>query len=235
MLLAVGALLLAAFAAIYALPHLLRRRAESELRDIARERRALVLTYDDGPGETLTPRLLEVLARHGARATFYALGRRAERAPEVLGRVQSAGHEIGCHSAEHLNAWKSPHRAVEDIRKGYGALARWVADDAIFRPPHGKLVLPALLALWSRGAPIGWWTHVSGDTWAKLPDPAVVVDDVLTSGGGVVLMHDFDRGPERADFVVELPSRLLEAARRDGLAVLTQGELLAGASAEGRS
>jgi peptidoglycan/xylan/chitin deacetylase (PgdA/CDA1 family) len=59
--------------------------------------RAVALTIDDGPHPTLTPRILEVLARHDARATFFVLGRNARRHPELLRRMREAGHEIGNH------------------------------------------------------------------------------------------------------------------------------------------
>ena len=62
------------------------------------DRRTLVLTYDDGPGAGATPRLLDVVATHGARVSFFALGSRAEEAPEVLDRAVREGHEIGTHS-----------------------------------------------------------------------------------------------------------------------------------------
>jgi peptidoglycan/xylan/chitin deacetylase (PgdA/CDA1 family) len=181
-----------------------------------------VLTYDDGPGPVLTPQLLDLLAAHDARATFFPLGRRAEAAPEVLDRVQRTGHEIGCHGYAHRNAWKSsPRAAVEDVEAGYAALAPWVVADGVFRPPYGKLVGPTWLALRRRGAPLGWWTVDSGDTThADLPDPDAVARSVAEAGGGVVLLHDHDREPEwagREAYVLEVTRALLRAAAQNGL------------------
>lgn len=207
-------------------PHALRLLAERRLLRRCRETRSLVLSYDDGPGPTLTPALLDLLAAHGARATFLPLGRRAAEHPEVLDRVAAGGHEIGCHAAFHRNAWKvSPRAGLEDIAAGYARLARWVPPDGLFRPPHGKLTLATWWALRRRGAPLAWWTHDSGDTADVLPSPDDVVEAVRHAGGGVVLMHDFDREAERRGFVLSATERLLTMARQQGLSVRACGEL----------
>ena len=191
---------------------------------------ALVLTYDDGPGARLTPKLLDSLDELGVRATFFPLGNRATRAPELLSRVARAGHELGCHGHAHVNARACPRGSAErDIELGYRALAPWVDPQGLFRPPFGKLSAESSRALRRRGAPVAWWTVDSGD--ALLPPPSVgpVVDAVDRAGGGVVLMHDFDRDPPEPDrerFVLDLTTTLLELAQRRGWRVATLGELL---------
>jgi peptidoglycan/xylan/chitin deacetylase (PgdA/CDA1 family) len=214
-----------------ALPaHGLRKLAERRLEARCRERRALVLTYDDGPGPVLTPALLEILAERRARATFFALGRRAQQAPEVLDRVAAAGHEVGCHSFDHRHAWKvSPRAGVADLDEGYRSLARWVRPDGLFRPPYGKLTLATWAALRRRRGRLACWTVVSGDTYAELPRQHDVVEHVVRSGGGVVLMHDFDREPERGEYVTTLTARLLDAAERHGLSPAALGDVLGSA------
>ena len=211
-----------------ALPaHGMRKLAERRLEARCRERRALVLTYDDGPGPVLTPALLEILAERRAGATFFALGRRAQQAPEVLDRVAAAGHEVGCHSFDHQHAWKvSPRAGVADLDEGYRSLARWVRQDGLFRPPYGKLTLATWAALRRRRGRLGCWTIVSGDTYAELPRREDVVEQVVRAGGGVVLMHDFDREPERGEYVTALTVDLLDAAERHGLAPVTLGDVL---------
>jgi peptidoglycan/xylan/chitin deacetylase (PgdA/CDA1 family) len=203
--------------------HLAKQREIAALRAQCRRARTLALTYDDGPGPDLTPRLLELLERHGAHATFFALGMRARAAPELLDRVAAAGHEIGCHTMVHRNAWKTgPRPALADIRDGYAALAPWVAADGRFRPPHGKQTLLTRRALRRRHAPVAWWTIDSGDTFAALPDPDHAVRALRADGGGVVLLHDHSEGrpAERQEFVLDVTERLLRAAAADGLAVV---------------
>jgi peptidoglycan-N-acetylglucosamine deacetylase len=200
------------------------------LRRLCREQGAVVLTYDDGPGRVLTPQLLDLLQDAGATATFFALGRRATTMPDLLDRIVADGHEVGCHTYDHSNAWQvSGRTAAHDLRAGYEALAPWIAADGPFRPPFGKLAPATLAAARSRGVPVCLWTRDSGDTYAAQPAPAGVVDAVMADGGGVVLMHDFDRDPPepaRVDRILELTAGLIEAARDRGLAIRTAGELL---------
>jgi peptidoglycan/xylan/chitin deacetylase (PgdA/CDA1 family) len=219
----------AAAVAVNAAPMLARYAAQRRLRRICAERRTLVLTYDDGPGERMTPRVLDALAAHGARASFFCLGRKAERRPEILDRAVREGHEVGSHSYEHLHAWKSaPWSSMRDTRLGFEALSRWTPRGGLFRPPYGKLTIATWAVAKARGARFAWWTRNSGDTWDDLPDPARVVEDVRRRGGDVMLLHDFDSDEPNAGYTLDLTDRLLAAARADGLRVATLGELTAG-------
>ncbi len=218
----------------YFSPHLARVRAEALLRARCRRERALALSYDDGPGPELLPRLLELLAEYGARASFFPLGRRVELHPELLDRLTAAGHEVGCHSQLHHNAWRSsPLRASADVRQGFRTLAPWLGARPLFRPPHGKLTLTSWLTGLRRGARLAFWTCDSGDTHETLPGadaPDALEAELCLAGGGVVLLHDFDREPERAEYVLRVTRRLLELARREGLRIVPVGELLAPAT-----
>lgn len=217
--------------AAYLSPHLLKQLQVRRLRELCRRTRILVLTYDDGPGLELTPGLLSLLASAGVRATFFPTGASARRQSTLLSQVQTAGHEIGCHGRSHLHAWKTlPWKAAADVSGGFRALRDWVSTDSLFRPPYGKVTLATWLSVRCRGVRMGWWTVDSGDTWESTPDPSNVVNRVELDGGGVVLMHDFDRsGPDasrRADYVLQVTQRLLDLAKRRGLTVCTLSDLL---------
>lgn len=217
----------AAAAAWYLGPMLPRRIEERRLRRLCSETRSLVLTYDDGPGATLTPRLLDLLQTRGARATFFLAGYCADEHPQIVDAIAAGGHEIASHTQEHLNAWLSwPWRGVTDIDAGYQTLGRWVEKDGLFRPPHGKMTLATWAAVRRRRAPIGWWTIVAGDVEEELPDSDLAVEQARRCGGGVVLLHDFDREPERADFVLKSTTKLLDAVQQEGWTIRTLGELM---------
>jgi peptidoglycan/xylan/chitin deacetylase (PgdA/CDA1 family) len=187
---------------------------------------------------------LERLREEQVKATFFVLGRRADCNPEVVAALRAEGHELGCHSFGHLNAWKvTPARAWADIEKGYCRLESWVGADAMFRPPYGKVTPLVLRKLRRRGVVTALWTHDSKDTThGLLPSTRDVVRRVLNDEGGVVLLHDFDRtGPgvyadERAAYVLDITSKLIAAGRAEGLRMMTLGSLLASAhdNASGR-
>jgi peptidoglycan/xylan/chitin deacetylase (PgdA/CDA1 family) len=187
------------------------------------------LTFDDGPGPDLTPRVLELLSKHDVPATFYLLGFRAEEAPRVADLVRAGGHEIGAHTMRHLHAWKhTPWACYRDVGQGYRTLAPWLSERARFRPPYGKLNIGSWAAVQRRSVPIDWWTVDSGDTWDKLPDPASVADRIVREQGGVVLLHDFDRAPntgERADYVLRTADMIIRRARDSGLRFGTMSDL----------
>jgi peptidoglycan/xylan/chitin deacetylase (PgdA/CDA1 family) len=221
---------LAATAAGSVGPHLGRWLAERRLLRSCAARRALVLTYDDGPGPRITPRILDLLARHDAPATFFPLGARAAQAAGVLDRAQREGHEIGCHGHAHVNALRAaPGAARRDIDSGYAALSSWTARDGVFRPPYGKRSLETWWSLQRRSAPTGWWTVDSRDSLFEAPDVDRVVREVVDAGGGVVLLHDFDRDAAHRhleQYTLDVTAALLDAAATHGLRPSKLGDLL---------
>jgi peptidoglycan-N-acetylglucosamine deacetylase len=207
-------------------PHILRVWQEHRLRRLVTSSRRLILTYDDGPGRQLTPHLLDLLAAHRARASFFLLGRRVIGNEEVVSRIAKEGHEIGCHGQNHIHAWRSwPWRTVADIGTGYATLSPWTKRDAAYRPPYGKLSMAGLLTVWYRRAGLAWWTVDSGDTHSTLPEPGRAADSIARSGGGVVLLHDFDRGSQRENYVLRTTELLLRTAVREGLTVCRHADL----------
>ncbi len=195
----------------------------------------LSLTFDDGPGATLTVSVASTLRRYEVRATFFLLGRRATANPEVVNILAADGHELACHTHDHLHAWKHwPWSVAADIDRGYHSLSRWVPPNGLFRPPYGKSTPFTRMQLARRGARLVKWTHDSGDTTeGALPNASTMIDQVIRDGGGIVLLHDFDRegGAEesrkRADYVLEVTEGLIVASKRQGLAIVTVGEWLA--------
>ena len=221
---------LLALVGVYLSPQLAKTAQIRALRRQCRATRSLVLTYDDGPGAELTPALLELLAAANARATFFPTGCSAARNPALLTHVAAAGHELGCHSQGHGHAWRTtPWRTVGDIDAGYRTLAPWVSPAGLYRPPHGKTTLATWWGARRRHARLAWWTVDSGDTHAVLPAPPTIVEAVRRDGGGVVLMHDFDRSPRtraaRHAHVLNTTAQLLELARTAGLVLHPLGEL----------
>jgi peptidoglycan/xylan/chitin deacetylase (PgdA/CDA1 family) len=209
-----------------AVPQVIKQAGIRRLRETCRRERMLVLTYDDGPSADLTPAILDILDHFAARATFFMLGSKAASVPSVVERMSAAGHELGCHSQNHLNAWKTwPWTAVDDINQGYESLSPWLARDSAFRPPYGKVTPWTLMSLQRRGAATAWWTVDSGDTHRALPEPQSVTDEVARAHGGVVLLHDFDRAAERGRFVLQVTESLLRMAQSEGLKVCCYRDL----------
>lgn len=97
------------------------------------------LTFDDGPNPDCTERIVDVLDKHDARATFFVLGAKAERQPALVQALHSAGHGLGNHSYTHLDAWKSDTADFLDELDRTSAILEEVTGARIrfMRPPYG--------------------------------------------------------------------------------------------------
>lgn len=208
------------------------RLARLMLKRKAVKSKAIVLTFDDGPGNRLTPAIMDLLDENNAKATFFPLGRNIAGREAIVRQIAEQGHEICSHGYDHLHYWKvSPFRAVADIRRG------WETIDAAlgtrqnvypFRPPYGILNLVCLLYLWFRGAPIIYWTLDSGDTWpSDRRDSQRIALLAKKAGGAVTLTHDFERSDKNAEtLVVDLTRSALSMAEEAGMQVLPVSQLL---------
>jgi peptidoglycan-N-acetylglucosamine deacetylase len=99
----------------------------------------IALTYDDGPNDIATERLLDVLARHQVRATFFLIGRYVRQRPQIARAIATAGHLIGNHTMTHpWLAWQSATRIREELASCNSALEDTLGQPIrYFRPPHG--------------------------------------------------------------------------------------------------
>jgi len=151
--------------------------------------RIAALTFDDGPHPQFTPRLLDVLNEHGARATFFMIGKAAQQQRDIVARVASAGHAIGNHSWDHpsFRTIGSPER-----RKQILDCAKVLAphEERLFRPPykhqnegsrHDALSLGYQIVLWSVHAE-DWIEQEADDIYARLR--------CQIAPGSVILLHD---------------------------------------------
>ncbi len=222
----------------FAIPVMHRRIATRRLAARCAQRRAIVLTYDDGPSAGVSPRLADLLRARGARATFFVIGRDVERHPDVLDRLKGEGHEIGNHTHDHGNAWKiAPWRAVPDIRAGSESLRAHGVTPGTFRPPFGKSTPATLFHAWRSRLRLAFWTVDTRDSWDRRP-VAEVLDSLERQGGGVVLMHDFDlprRGPTpeaHPDYLLTMTEALIEFAAKRNFAILRFGDLFDGPAPE---
>ena len=205
-------------ACTYLPPVVIRWRQVTRMKRIFLGR--IALTFDDGPDDTLTPALLDLLARYDAKASFFLVGFRADRHPEVCEQIVSAGHEVGCHGYWHRNLWKMwPWNGVRDTECAFQTMIRWMPSDAPYRPPFGRLTTWVWLALRRRGSRSVWWTHVLEDTFALLPDIDAVCRRILDLGGAVLLIHCCHKAPERREFVLKLTESLLRLAPKHGLEI----------------
>ena len=167
----------------------------------------IALTYDDGPADPDTFELLDVLSRHGVRATFFMIGQFVQRRPQIARAVAAAGHLIGNHTMTHpLLLTRSPKVVRQQLRDCNAAL-----EDALgapvgwFRPPHGSRRPDILRSARELGLKTVMWNAMGYD-W-KPTTPEAVEQNVLRSfrrnqGRGHAtnaLLHDGGQGDSNQD------------------------------------
>jgi peptidoglycan-N-acetylglucosamine deacetylase len=159
---------------------------------LARGTKQIALTYDDGPNDLHTLKLLEILAKHNVNATFFMIGRYAQQRPDIAREVARAGHAIGNHTFTHpLLIFKSDAEIRRELSGCRAALSDAVGQHTnLFRPPFGGR-RPAVLRIARKLGmePVMW--NVTGYDWSA--PPATVIERKVAKqirGGDVILLHD---------------------------------------------
>lgn len=183
----------------------------------------IALTFDDGPSEKLTPRLLDLLAQHHIHATFFVIGENVAQHPEIVKRAAREGHEIGNHSWSHPNLAKiSDENVRSQIKRTEEAISGAIgARPVLLRPPYGSLTARQKHFIHDElGYEIVLW-DVDPYDW-KRPGPTVVTNRILkeTRPGSIVLSHDIHPGTIEA-----MPATLSELEAK-GFKFVTVSELL---------
>jgi|SRR5215472_333726 len=159
---------------------------------LAHGTKQLALTYDDGPNDPHTFRLLEVLTKHNVRATFFLIGRYVQQRPDIVREIVEAGHVVGNHTFTHpLLTLKSSSQVRKELRDGGAALQDAIgAHSNLFRPPFGGRRPAVLRVARELGLQSVMWNATAYDWTAP---PAEVIERKVSRqirGGNVILLHD---------------------------------------------
>ena len=198
----------------------------TRLPDAAARRGEIALTFDDGPDPATTPRVLDLLDAHGARATFFCVGREAARHAALVREVVARGHAIENHTERHSTTfgWYGPRRLREDIGAAQHTLSELTGQaPRFFRAPFGMrspLLDPALATL---GLRLVSWTRRGFDTAAAPPDRVIARLAHGLAGGDILVLHDGQATGRRRTppTVLAVLPELLARVRDAGLASVT--------------
>jgi peptidoglycan/xylan/chitin deacetylase (PgdA/CDA1 family) len=155
----------------------------------------VAITFDDGPHPEGTPAVLEVLARAGARATFFVVGEQVERRPALVREIVAAGHLVALHGYRHALQLRLSAAAVRaDLARG-----KWVVEDAAgasvrhHRPPYGLYSAAGLATVRAHGMQPMLWSRWGKD-WRKFTTPRAIAARATRGIGprDIILLHDAD-------------------------------------------
>jgi peptidoglycan/xylan/chitin deacetylase (PgdA/CDA1 family) len=191
----------------------------------------IALTYDDGPNDPHTLRLLDVLARHDVRATFFLIGRYVQRRPNLVCDLVKAGHVVGNHTFTHPHLVVSTAVETQNQLEECQRAVQEVTGEAprLFRPPFGGRRPVTLRIARSLGLEPILWNVTSWD-WETPPAEKIVRTCVRQMrGGDVVLMHDGGHrafGADRSQTVLAT-NMLIEKYKAEGYAFVTIPQMMA--------
>jgi len=191
----------------------------------------IALTYDDGPNDLHTLKLLDVLAKHSVRATFFMIGRYVRKRPDIARAVAQAGHVIGNHTFTHpLLIFKSEAQTRTELLDCRSSLQDAIGEHSnLFRPPFGGRRPATLRIARELGLQTVMW-NVTGYDWSA--PPAAVIEKKVERqmrGGDVVLLHDGEHralGADRAQTIIATDN-LIRKYRDQGYEFVTVDEMLA--------
>lgn len=183
----------------------------------------VALTFDDGPHPVHTPRLLDILAEHRARATFYVIGALVRRYPEIAQRIVAEGHELANHTWSHPTLSRLGNaRFLSEIDRTQEIIYQTVGYVPVtMRPPYGAITMrQSRMLAQERNLPTIIWS-VDPQDWRR-PGPSVVARRMVSGAqpGAIILAHDIHAPTVRA-----IPEALNGLYGR-GLRSVTMSELL---------
>ncbi len=201
-----------------------------------KSRRALALTFDDGPSES-TLDLLSLLHTYRVRATFFMLGHHARRLPRLVRRCVEEGHEIGNHSDRHHGLWlRSPQFVRDEVARAQESLARIAgAPPRLFRAPYGVRWFGLQGVLREFGLRHVSWTVLARD-YSLDSDSIVAHVAPRTSPGSILCFHDGRELRHSPDITPTLAAleRLLPRWLDEGYEFLTVSEMFPQPGGAGR-
>lgn len=192
----------------------------------AKARSEIALTIDDGPDPAVTPQVLDILERYGARATFFCIGARAARHPDLCREIVRRGHCVENHSERHSHDFSllGPSRVLAELQASQRTIAAITGEHPrFFRAPAGLRNLFLHPALGRLGLTLASWSVRGFDT--RINDPVRVTSSLIggLEPGAILLLHDgnaarTDRG---VPVVLDVLPAVLESAAARGLRPVT--------------
>ncbi len=178
-------------------------------------RKAVYLTFDDGPIPEVTPQVLAVLDRYGVKGTFFMVGENVVKHPEVYAMVCNGGHSVGNHTYNHMKGLRVRTRTyIDNVEKADAVLG----GTRLFRPPYGRFWFWQKLALFRLGYGLYLWDVLTHDYNPNYtPERMLSIIRRYTRNGSIINFHDSIKSNER--MLAVLP-QAIEWLQQEGYEIL---------------
>ncbi|MGZ0040132.1 polysaccharide deacetylase family protein [Paenibacillus ottowii] len=190
--------------------------------------KVIALTFDDGPDTSNTPAILDLLKKYDAKATFFVVGSRVEKFPDIVKRELKEGHDVGNHTFHHPSFHRiSRDKALSEVDQGQASIVKATGTEThFFRPPGGYYTDSLVELSKEKGLKIILWSwHQDTLDWRK-PGVQRIANKVLRNArnGDIVLMHDY---VYKSTQTMEALKIILPELKKRGFTFITVSELLA--------
>lgn len=199
--------------------------SQSILTHVPTEKKAVAITFDDGPSPKYTPLILKTLSQYHAHATFFVLGSEAQRYPDLVRAISRQGSAVASHGWQHLNLrrvgasalWLDASKSQDYVR------SLGVDPSPFYRPPYGMVSQPMLQIFADHGYTVVLWSIDTRD-WSR-PGVASIINKVATEvkPGSIILLHD--GGGNRSQTATAL-NAILEQLTQMGYQAVTLPQLV---------
>lgn len=177
----------------YRIPRLMQRIFPAVRFYVPGQQKKVYLTFDDGPVEGVTDKVLDMLKKYDAKATFFCVGKNIEAAPDLYRRIWQEGHEIGNHTYGHCNGWKTTTGEYVAGVEGFMQISQRILPEKnirFFRPPYGQMTWRQYQEIKKDFCPV-LWDVLSGDY-----EPSAIAEKIVqrvvksVQPGSIIVFHD---------------------------------------------
>jgi peptidoglycan/xylan/chitin deacetylase (PgdA/CDA1 family) len=181
--------------------------------DIPNSDKKIFLTFDDGPIPEITEWVLDILKSEEIKATFFCIGDNIKKHPEVYKRILAEDHQIGNHTFNHLNGWKTEtNHYIDNFKLCETECLKLNSEHSfLFRPPYGKIKPSQTKAIRNLGYKIIMWDVLSYDF-----DPNIIPEKCLenvisnTEQGSIIVFHDSKKAEKNLKYALPKAIQILK-------------------------
>ncbi len=177
----------------------------------SKNRKAIYLTFDDGPTPEITEWVLNLLKQHEAKATFFCIGKNVSQNPTIFQQIIRDGNAVGIHTNDHLNGWEATSKNylknIQDSERNFTKNLKIPADSSqftnLFRPPYGKLTFEQSKKIRQKGYKIVMWDVLSGDFDFAISKEKCLKNVIEnTKNGSIIVFHDSVKAHDKLKYVL---------------------------------
>lgn len=199
--------------------------------EVRTSQKVVALTFDDGPYPPYTGQVLDILKEYQVPATFFVLGKNAEKHPDLVARIVAEGHQVGNHTYNHVDLLKLDRPGIiAEVDRTNAAIAKAAGQPPhVIRPPHGFRDSVVIDVMTERKLKVVEWS-VSSRDWTN-PGVDTIVQRTVNKvrNGSVILLHDGDGVAAEASRAqtVEATRQIIRELKTRGYRFVTVDEILA--------